>query len=449
MTNKTSLTKYLSIEPTQEQINALDLSQRLIDDSDSCNDDFLIIRGSAGTGKSTIINAITRYLSDEEKKFNLAAPTGKAAKVIQRKSGYAAKTIHSLIYKPESLKNGNGVRMIRKINELKEQCTFIIDESSMISDSIQLNDEFVTTKPLLTDMLDFIKQGNKNNQVIFIGDNYQLPPVKCNTSPALSQAYLKSKGFKGSMIELTEVKRQDKDSYILRNATQLRECIEKGIYYPGLECNMLSKSWHAVDKYMDLYEAENFGKIAFIAFSNKDVNYFNNKVRERLQYVPNTLSVGDQVVLQKNWLGNGYLFMNGETGIVREVDSHIENYAGVYFVNAQLEFKDLIGESIKITTKVMLDALLSEKGEIGNEQEKALIAEAMKHNAEYRASQLPHDDKHVGAMRLRYAYATTGHKAQGSEWENVILHPFNINKDLRWQYTAITRASKDLYSYAA
>jgi exodeoxyribonuclease-5 len=447
MKNNSSLSSYLNIEPTQEQSKALDLCQDLIDDSS--NDDFLVIRGSAGTGKSTIINAITCFLNDQEKKFSLSAPTGKAAKVIQKKSGYAAKTNHSLIYKPEALKDGSGVRMIRKINEQKLQCTFIIDEASMISDVMQSSDTFISNKPMLSDLLDFIKQGNPGNQVIFIGDNYQLPPINSTTSPALSTNYLINKGLKGKMVELTEVKRQDKDSYILKNATLLRNCIEKGIPFSGLDCNTLKNSTSAIVKYLELFERENFGKVSLIAYSNNDVNFFNNAIRQRLSLNSSPISIGDQVVLNKNWVGNGQFLLNGETGIIRDIDNNILNCGGISFVNAQIEFKDAIGEKIKITSLVMLDSLQSVNGDIGYEKEKALIAEAMKFNPVFRNSQMPYDDKFVGAMRLRYAYATTGHKAQGSEWENVILHPYLKPNDYRWQYTAITRASKELYTYAA
>lgn len=446
--SNTSLKGYLSVEPTSEQIKALDLSQEFF--NEKREDDFLIIRGSAGTGKSTLVKAITDYLTGRETKFVLAAPTGKAAKVIQKKTGFSAKTIHSLIYTPEPLKHGCGVKMVRKPNQSKELTVFIIDEASMISDVLSSSENFVAAKPLLSDLLDYIKQGNKNNQVIFIGDVYQLPPVGSQDSPALSPNYLiNKKGLKGEMVELTEVKRQDKDSYILQNATLLRKCIENGLPFSGINCKMLNKSTAALYKYMELYEQESFNKVTILAWTNRDVNWFNNAIRDRLGFNPKPLVAGDQISMHSNWLGNGKMIMKGESGIIRAIGDKVENYSGLNFVTADIEFLDGLGEKFNVVTKVMLDSLLSADGDIGFEKENALYASVMKHNAVFRESRMPSDDMYIGAMRLRYGYAITCHKAQGGEWDNVILHPFVPKNDYRWQYTAITRAAKDLYSFAA
>jgi exodeoxyribonuclease-5 len=444
----TTLRGFLTVEPTSEQIKALDLSQEFINQNQP--DDFLVIRGSAGTGKSTMVKAITDYLTTKERKFVLAAPTAKAAKVIQGKTGFTAKTIHSLIYTPEPLKFGCGVKMVRKTNQSREKTIFIIDEASMISDVLSNKENFVASKPLLSDLVDYIKQGNKENQVIFIGDIYQLTPIGSNESPALSPKYLVSKmGLKGTMVELTEVKRQDKDSYILKNATLLRQCIERGIPFSGISCKMLSKSTNALYKYMDLYEAEQFDKVTVLAWTNRDVNWFNNAIRNMLGFNNEPLAIGDQIQLHQSWIGNGRMIMKGDTGIIRDIDDRLERYAGLHFANAELEFVDGVGEKLNVTTKVLLDVVTSKDGEIGHEKENSLFAEVMRQNAIFRESRMPSDDKYIGAMRLRYGYATTCHKAQGSEWENVILHPYIPRDDYRWQYTAITRAAKNLYSFAA
>lgn len=443
-----SLLSFLTVDPTTEQIKCLDICQEFV--NENCNDDYLIIRGSAGTGKSTLVKAITDYLTAKTQKFVLAAPTGKAAKVIQNKTGFSARTIHSLIYTPEQMKYGCGVKMVRKLNQSNEKTIFIIDEASMISDVLSNNENFIVANPLLSELINYVKQGNNKNQIVFIGDVYQLPPVGSQESPALSPSYLTSKkGLTGRMVELTEVKRQDKDSYILKNATLLRQCMEGGLLFSGILCKKLFKSTAALYKFMELYEAERFNKVTVLAWTNKDVNWFNNAIRDRLGYNPKILVPGDQVQIHQNWLGNGKMIMKGDAGIIRGIDDRVENYAGLNFTTAELEFINSIGEKFNITTKVMLDVILSHDGNIGYEQERTLLAEVMKYNRVFRESRMPSDDKYIGAMRLRYGYAITCHKAQGGEWENVILHPNIPRNDYRWQYTAITRASKELYSYAA
>lgn len=438
----------LTIDPTQEQVKALEMTYQLF--TENLENDFLIIRGSAGTGKSTIIKAITDYLTQKETKFFLAAPTGKAAKVVQKKTGNLVRTIHSLIYTPRPLEHGCGVKMVRKQNFTSDYTIFIIDEASMISDVLNNNENFIASNPLLSDLLDFIKQGNQKNQVIFIGDIYQLPPVGSTDSPALSLNYLRNnKGLKGEMIELTEVKRQDDGSYILKNATQLRQCLAKGISFPGIESKMLDKSTMALRKYMEIYDPESFNKITVLAWMNRDVNWFNSAIRDRLGFNPQPIAVGDQLTLHTNWLGNGRMIMKGDSGIVRQFDDHIEEYAGLHFLSSEIEFSDSLNDKFKVSTKVMLETLSSQDGDIGYENENRLFAEVMKHNPTFRETRMPWDDKYIGAMRLRYGYAVTCHKAQGGEWDNVILHPWIPRNDYRWQYTAVTRAAKELYSFRA
>jgi exodeoxyribonuclease-5 len=369
--------------------------------------------------------------------------------VMQSKTGHSAKTLHSLIYNTEQLENGYGVKLTRKTNLSQTISVYIVDEASMISDKQSSSEKFVSGTPLLSDFIKYVKEGNKQNKIIFIGDIYQLPPVGSIESPALSIDYLQGqKNLKGRMAVLTEVKRQGSDSYILKNATNLRKCIENGHSFQGIESERITnRTTGALYKYVELFEKENLGKVAFIAWTNKDVNWFNNAIRTRLGLDNARLSVGDQIAVHQNWLGNCRLILKGETGIIRSVGT-FELYAGLNFATAEIEFTDHKGAPFQITSKVLLESLTSETGEIGFENENALYAEAMKRNGAFRESKAISDDKYLSALRLRYAYATTCHKAQGSEWEHVILHPY-MNKDLRWKYTAITRASKELYTFAA
>lgn len=447
---KMEMTKHLGFQPTTEQADALAQLEKFVVEGN--NEEVFILRGSAGTGKTSLVKALTEYLSESNIKFFIAAPTGRAAKVISSKTDRTARTLHSLIYTPEQMDNG-GVRLKRKVNTNESFMVYIVDEASMVSDSVNQSDNFLVTKPLLSDFIDFVKQGNKQNKILFIGDVYQLPPVMSQDSPALSVNYLQKKfGLQVKMAELKEVKRQDADSYILENATLLRNCLIEGKKFPGLKCKQEKNFTYALHSFLGMFDNTQLEKVIFLALSNRDVNFFNNAVRDRL-YGRDTkpeLAEGDVVSLHTNWVGSGRMIMKGDSGIVKSVDmGSIDTFAELRFANAQVEFSDSVGEKFNIKTAIMLGTLSSQDGNIESEKETALFAEVMRHNATFRESKMPWDDKYIGAMRLRYGYASTCHKAQGGEWDNVIIHPFHDKNDYRWLYTAVTRARQELYSYAA
>ncbi|MCG3166435.1 MAG: ATP-dependent RecD-like DNA helicase [Bacteroidia bacterium] len=442
--------KHLTFQPTTEQVNALNEIEKFV--SPENKQDVFILRGSAGTGKTSLIKALACHLKENEMKFFIAAPTGRAAKVISAKTERYSQTVHSMIYTPEQITDGI-IRLKRKINSNNEYTLFIIDESSMISDRVNQSENFKTGKPLLSDFIDYVKQGNPTNKILFIGDVFQLPPVLSNESPALSPLYIQHH-FKLNvkMIELTEVKRQNNDSYILNNATLLRNCMNEGKLFSGLKCKSEMNFTAALKRFLNTFDNAQLDKVIFIAYSNKDVNFFNNAVRDRLfgQFAKPELANGDVITLHANWAGNNRMIMKGDYGIVKSVNlSKISKVADLRFAQAQIEFTEADGKKFCVTTQVLLDTLGSQDGNINFEKEKALFAEAMKHNPVFRASKMPWDDQYVGAMRLRFGYATTCHKAQGGEWDNVILHQYYDRKDYRWLYTAITRARHELYSYAA
>lgn len=443
----TALSDFFSLTPTSQQSNALNSIGEFLENDKL---DFFILSGSAGTGKTTLLKAVTDYLDSNDVQFYIAAPTTSAAKIVQQKTGFPSKTIHSLIYEPIQLKHGVGVEFKRKLNINKSESIFIIDESSMISNKLSRSESFVSKSPLLTDLLKYIKEGNKKNKVIFIGDNCQLTPINEFFSPALEETYLESNfGLKGRKEELTEVKRQGEGSYILANATKLREAIKAGGTNFNISCNMLPKSTAALHKYIDLFDPSNPNKITVLAWTNKDVNWFNNAIRDRLGFNPEPLSIGDHIFLNQNWMNNRVFLMKGEKGTITDIGSNFEKYADLNFVNVSVQILDEMGNPFTIKSKVLLESLYSKTGELSREQESNLFAEVMKHNGKFRETRKLSDDKYLGALRLRFNYATTCHKAQGGEWENVILHPYFNKDDLRWQYTAVTRASKELYSFAA
>ncbi|MDB4710303.1 AAA family ATPase [Flavobacteriales bacterium] len=446
MENLTDILKHLDVNPTPEQKEALELTQKFV--AKETKHDFMIIQGSAGTGKSTIIKAIAEYLNNTEINCVLAAPTGKAAKVMKSKSGRIAKTVHSLIYIPEKQKNGLGIKWVRKSHKTDDYSIFIIDESSMISDTINNSEEFIATKPLLTDLIEFVKEKNSENKIIFIGDKYQLPPVKEEESPALSFNYLtNTKKLKGTIVELTKVMRQNENSSILNNATQIRHAISNGTLVPNLAINKISTQDKAVQLLIDNYNFNDPSKVTAIAWINKNVNELNSKVREGLGFSNQKIKINESLMLMKNIYTNNHVIMSGELVKIIDIDQEIEDYADLKFQNAKIEFNNSNGDKVYATIKILTDTLSSLKGHISSEQEGKLLQESYKKNLTFRETQNPSDDEYVGALRPRYSYAVTCHKAQGGEWENVIIHPYIPTKNLRWLYTAITRASEEIYTF--
>jgi len=438
---------FLDFEPNVQQKDAL---QQITDFIKSDNDVF-ILKGSAGTGKTSIIKVITNYLTNHHINQRIAAPTGRAAMIIGSKTKCSSKTMHSQIYTPEKIKNGGGIRLIRKTNQEKAITIFLVDEASMVSNIITKSENFFVSKPLLEDYIDYVKQGNKYNKIIFIGDKFQLPPVNETFSPALNPKFLSNHfGLKCVEYELTQVMRQDEESVILRTATFIRDLLEKGISNYPISIEREKYPSNALNRYLAEFDINDINKVIAICHSNRDVNYWNNLIRQQLGLSSSILANNDIIVTQNTWLNNsGDWVYKGEYGKVIEIDTLIEKYAGLNFVDAKIEYATSKGESKIILTKVLLDSLFTRYGILDEEKEKRLFAEVMKHNPRFRISQNNADDKYLGAIRLKHGYATTCHKAQGGEWDSVLIHPWTIGKDLKWTYTAITRAKKEVYSYAA
>ena len=434
------------MKPTQEQRIVLSDIASFFGDHEQ---DYKIILGAAGTGKSTILKWVLGMLFRDEKPFYLCAPTGAASKVMRRKTQHESRTVHSLIYDTERLKNGLGVRWVLRTMESKEPSVFIIDESSMISDMVHSSDRYFSEKPLLTDLIAYVKSGNEKNKIIFIGDRFQLPPSSSEKkSPALSVNYLQQKHkLEGSLITLNQVLRQGEGSYVLDAATALRHSMENSLESPELKLTNLNNATSAILKYIDLYDISNPSKTAIVAWTNKDVNFFNGAIRDRLGLSGNVISSGDQMVMQCAWSNGVDYIMKGDIVYINEVSEYEEKFADLTFRNVSLSYVDSNFETKVVRAKVLVEVLTSFKGELNLKAEDKLCRRLIKKNPRLRESKNIFDDKYAGALRLRYGHALTCHKAQGSEWENVILHPYMPLNDLRWQYTAITRAVKDVYTY--
>lgn len=443
----TDFLQILGFEPNQEQKQALMQIEKFVESEE----DVFILKGSAGTGKTSIVKAITNKLAKDNINFYVNAPTGRAAMIIGTKTNQQSKTMHSQIYIPEKVKGSIAVKMIRKINQEDAFSVFFVDEASMISNTVNTSKDFQVSKPLLYDFIDYVKQGNKRNKIVFIGDKFQLPPIKENFSTALNADYLSDKfKLKCSEYELNKVMRQADNSDVLEIATFVRDEMKQGIFNINVPVYKEIFASHAMRKYLSYFDFNRLDKIIAVCSTNRDVDYWNIWIRKELGINNTHLSVNDIVVNQNNWNNNnGDWVHNGEFGKINAVENKIEKFSDLNFVNAEVEFPTSLGKSKKITTKILLDSLYTKYGILKEEHERRLYADVMRYNRIFRKTEDICDDKYLNAMRIKHGYATTCHKAQGGEWDNVLIHPWRIGKDLRWTYTAITRARKNVFSYAA
>ncbi|MEZ0483180.1 ATP-dependent DNA helicase [Fibrella aquatica] len=412
-------------------------------------EDFFILRGSAGTGKTSITKAVVDYLTEKQIPCFLSAPTTRAARIIGRKTEREARTLHSRIYLIEPLEDGR-VKTSLKMNDDAQPTLYIIDESSMISDIVTDEDKFISTQGLLRNFLQYVKSGNKRNKVLFIGDVYQLPPIGYEagqTPPALSDRYFREQfGFTGRTVELTDVKRQAEGSVILQSATSLRDSMRFG------------SSWHidserfwglkgAVDGYLRAFNPSRLDSAVYIAPYHRSLSQFNKAVRQRIGYA-GTLSIGDLVVFHQNFVGSEYTASNGDFGTVTELLSGVEHFGGLHFQQIKVEVTDERGQAQCVEGKVCLEFIQAEKPELIREQENTLYSEVMRTDKVFRDNKATqkHLNPHLGAMRLRYGYGITGYKAQGSEFDTVLLNTWtpNGNHNLNFLYTGVTRARERL-----
>lgn len=417
-----------------------------------------ILRGSAGTGKTFLTRRIVSHLIEMGINVVQVAPTGKAAKNMAVGSIIPARTIHSAIYKIEQLPHGLGVRFMSKPNEDNKYTVYVVDESSMISDKLSRSERFVQAGALLSDLVDYGRRGNLENKFLFIGDPCQLPPVQSDEpedgSPALQADHLqRTFGMNVQDYFLSEIMRAKAGSYIISNATYIRDCIEQKLQPDNsrIKVTTTGKSWQMAQHFERLYDPSNTDKVVLLAHSNKDVNYWNRNIRKQFGYGQDQLNADDQVVVYQTWHSQGVTLYNGETGYVRVIGK-TEAYAGLSFADVELVFCGIDGKPFTVTTKALLDTLNTEsdfRGILDEEVVKHYHAEMHKHTHGRLES-----SAFYNPIQLRFGYAMTCHKAQGSEWENVIIHRNALyadkqNTSLRWRYTALTRARKELYTWAA
>ncbi|CAN5156388.1 ATP-binding domain-containing protein [soil metagenome] len=446
---KKSILDFLEFSsPTEEQEKAL-LSMANFVSKDNL-EDFLILSGAAGTGKTSITTTLIQYLNSKDTNYKIAAPTGRAARILGKKSRTTSSTIHSLIYNSVANPNTGEVVFKLKPNIVKDLTVYILDEASMIS-TIVTRDEaslFVSTNSLLNDLVKFIKDGNLLNKMILLGDKNQLPPIQEDFSKALSREYLiRTYGLEGSAHQLTEVKRQQKDSYILKNAVTLRESIDNEM--PAEELTDIERQPMKIAalNYISEYKKYGYENSISIAASHNMNRVFNEMVRTYLfgRNIPQIVKK-DLLLITQTWRRGVKELYSGDHVVIIEVDLDATEFvAGLRFVPVKLKYKNIKDQDEFIDDVLILECITHPKG-LKAEQERRLRSERFRANKKYQKSGAPWDDKYVGAIRATYGYSITCHKAQGGEWKKVYINEFYM-PTLRYQYTAITRAKEELVLY--
>ena len=425
------------------------------------NDELFLLKGYAGTGKTTVISELVNNLASIQKKYVLLAPTGRAAKVIANYSNKPAFTIHKKIYYPKKGSNGS-VGFSLKENK-HTNTVFIIDESSMISDT-NSDSKLYENGSLLDDLISYVYSGT-NCKMILIGDTAQLPPVQLDISPALNSDTLSMHYHKEVFsIELDEVMRQAEKSGILYNATELRELLKDSFI---TEFKFKLKGFKDVVRLIDGYDIQDAIESAyrnysiedtcFIVRSNKRANQYNQQIRTKILDKESELSVGDFLMVVKNnyfWLKDsdeaGFI-ANGDIVEVLEIFAFKELY-GFNFAKVKIRMVDYPDQK-PFETIVLLNTITSESPSLTYDESNRLYQEVMKDyegETKYKKFQKVKENEYFNALQVKFSYAITCHKSQGGQWNTVFIEqpylPDGITVDyVRWLYTAITRAKDKLY----
>lgn len=421
-----------------------------------------VLKGYAGTGKTTIVGTVVNNLWKAKMSAVLMAPTGRAAKVISNYSGKEAFTIHKKIYFPKSEKGG-GVTFVLQPNKHKNTI-FIVDEASMIPDTPG-DSKLFENGSLLDDLIQYVYSGHQC-KLILIGDTAQLPPVKLDLSPALDENTIglnyNKEVFK---MELDEVVRQEQGSGILANATVLRESLSNSLYdtfkfdlADFKDVIRLIDGHEIMDAINDAYSALGNEETAIIVRSNKRANLYNQQIRSKILFNENELTVGDYLMVVKNnyfWIKpttEAGFIANGDIIEVLEIFS-IEELYGFRFAEVKIRMVDY-PKMAPFETVLMLDTIESETPSLSYDDANRLYQEVMKdyenETSKYKKFLKVKNNKHFNALQVKFSYAITCHKSQGGQWNTVFVEqpylPNGIDKDyLRWLYTAVTRAKEKLY----
>ena len=462
--------------PTAEQEHAISVFTTFM--ADRHEHAVMVMRGSAGTGKTTLAAAIVRAMLSCEQQLMLLAPTGRAAKVFSLYAGSAAYTVHRRIYRQKSLEGGFDLGYNNAHDTL-----FMVDEASMISMSS------TEGRSVLDDLIQFVYNG-RNCRLMLIGDHAQLPPIGEEESPALMSSVLSSYGLHVHECTLNEVLRQSQESGILWNATVIRGLIfqqrtgtdlyglrnimppEKKseqvrvsplpkIQFAGFSDIKVVPGDELIETLASSYSKVGLDETLVVTRSNKRANIFNQGIRNQILGREEELCTGDQLMIVKNnyyWAGKSpdsedlEFIANGDMAVVRRVRNIHELY-GFRFAEVTMTFPDY--DNYELTATVLLDTLTSEAPALTRDQQEQLFNHVMEDYADIPRKpdrmKAIKEDVHYNALQVKYAYAATCHKAQGGQWAHIYVDQGYMTDDmlstdyLHWLYTAFTRATEQLY----
>lgn len=446
-------------KPTKQQDEAIRRMARFIAARD--NDSIFVLKGYAGTGKTSIAAAAVRALESLEIKTVLLAPTGRAAKVFSLYAAHKAYTIHKMVYVQKVFSpDMNNFVMGRN---LAKDTLFIIDEASMISNAESTAAHFGSGR-LLDDLIEYVHLGN-NCKLMLMGDTAQLPPVGEEESPALSSNYLRRYGYGIDEVELTEVVRQEVDSGILYNATLIRSIINTQAAAAHMRFAVsrftdvrIVRGDELIETITDAYSRDGEDETMVVTRSNKRANIYNKGIRSTILYREEELERGDAIMIARNNYGVNLagtemeFVANGDIATVRRVRRYTEVY-GLRFAEVTMTFPDY--GDCEVEAKVILDTLHSESPSLEKERTDALFAGVYDSYSDIPTKRerlkKVKADPFFNALQIKYAYAVTCHKAQGGQWLNIFLDQGYLPDEglttdyLRWLYTAVTRAKGTLY----
>jgi len=450
-----SIRAQLPFEPNEQQVNLLGELGTFLMSTDK--EKLFLLKGYAGTGKTSVISALVRALNELKQKTVLLAPTGRAAKVISGYSGYPAFTIHKKIYRQKSMSDFR----FQLADNLNTHTLFIVDEASMISNS-GAETTFGTGR-LLDDLIHFV-YGAEGCSLLLLGDTAQLPPVMQPLSPALEKENLLGYGLKVTEFTLTHVVRQALESGILHNATLLRQQIteEQTTEFPTFDLtgfNDIQKLNGAelIDEIQKAYDGVGVEDTIVVTRSNKRANIYNNGIRGRVMMKEDELTNGDLLMVTRNnyYWNKPYkeidFIANGDILQIVRVKKYHDIY-GFRFVDLTLRSLDVEWE---IDARIWLDSLQSDSPSQMNEMTNRLFEAVGEDYPEITTKREKFkkifENEYYNALQVKFAYAVTCHKAQGGQWKKVFIDPGQVSEDqinsdfYRWLYTAVTRATETVF----